>query len=212
MTPEPVHFAEEDQETWLKTPKKFELKSIFINILFPKVSVGFGLPMWFVDNKNVEHHQIFPSKLSGFCEKPTNVWCLKSSTFPLEKESTSSLKQNRRHVNDKKSAKYFKSSRNKKKTRPFSETQTSWKFNLLDGGRLQNKSVKQQKQRIQMLHFRGGALSDVILFPWKEEIICQQKAKKQNFSGRLRLNRWWWEFSVHSAAVHETQQLQRSQL
>lgn len=104
MTPEPVHFALEDQETWLKTPKN-------INKLSPKVSVGFGLPMWFVDNKNVEHHQIFPSKLSGFCEKPTNVWCLKSSTFPLEKESTSSLKQNRRHVNDKKSAKYFKSSR-----------------------------------------------------------------------------------------------------
>lgn len=207
MTPEPVHFALEDQETWLKTPKN-------INKLSPKVSVGFGLPMWFVDNKNVEHHQIFPSKLSGFCEKPTNVWCLKSSTFPLEKESTSSLKQNRRHVNDKKSAKYFKSSRNEIKTRPFSETQTSWKFNLLDGGRLQNKSVKQQKQRIQMLHFHGGALSNVILFPWKEEIICQQKTKKtnRNFSGRLRVNRWWWEFSVHSAAVHETQQLQRSQL
>lgn len=44
--------------------------------------------------------------------------------------------------------------------------------------------------------FHGGALSDVILFPWKEEIICQQKAareKKRNFSGRLRVNRWWWE-------------------
>lgn len=44
--------------------------------------------------------------------------------------------------------------------------------------------------------FHGGALSDVILFPWKEEIICQQKAareKKNNFSGRLRVNRWWWE-------------------
>lgn len=63
--------------------------------------------------------------------------------------------------------------------RNFLETQTLWKFNLLDGGRLQNKSVKQQKQRIQMLQFHGGALSDVILFPWKEEIICQQKARKK---------------------------------
>lgn len=64
--------------------------------------------------------------------------------------------------------------------------------------------------------FHGGALSDVILFPWKEEIICQQKAarekKKQLFRQAESEQMMMREFSVHSAAVHETQQLQRSQL
>lgn len=160
MTPEPAPFPEEDRETWLKAPKNL------LSGPLRKHSVGFGLSMWFVDGKkNLEHHQLF--SLPCWLRIPyaqrllwkTNKWLVtKVKYIPFGKGKHIKLKtKHRRHVNDKHKdkAKVSSSIKNSGKhlslNRHFTDVSSIlMEINLLDGGPLQNKSVKHQKQKIQM--------------------------------------------------------------